>query len=146
MGRVVATGEALLLPRIDAPGAAASSVPEAGSFPDEHPVTGVLIVPLKYGSTPLGAASLLRRDPDCPFTEDDLRLVESIAEHAALAIANARSASAERAARARFDRLSRSGILGIVVATLDGDVLDVNQALVDLVGHSREDLVAGRPR
>ncbi|HEY6464187.1 MAG TPA: PAS domain S-box protein, partial [Polyangiaceae bacterium] len=45
---------------------------------------------------------------------------------------------------ARFARLSDSGIIGIIVTSADVRVLEVNRALADLVGHSREDILSGR--
>jgi GAF domain-containing protein len=69
----------------------------------------------------VGIASLLRSGADHPDDEDDVRFVQSLADHAALAIANARSYAAERAARAaaekataRFARLSEAGVIGTV--------------------------------
>jgi len=53
---------------------------------------------------------------------------------------------ARRAAETRYARLRDSGIIGIVVTKLDGPVLEVNDALVDLLGYSREELVSGRVR
>jgi len=52
--------------------------------------------------------------------------------------------TALRASEARFSRLSTSGIVGIVFADLDGNVFDANDAYLDMLGYSREDMVAGR--
>jgi len=57
-----------------------------------------------------------------------------------------RDEEARRAAETRYARLRDSGIIGIVVTKLDGPVLEVNDALVDLLGYSREELVSGRVR
>ena len=84
--------------------------------------------------------------------------MQSIAEHAALAIGNARSYAAERTAReaavkatdalrqseARFGCLRDAGILGIIVVYLDGRVVDVNDMLLDLLGYSRDEILSGR--
>jgi PAS domain S-box-containing protein len=83
--------------------------------------------------------------------------VQNVAEHGALAIGNARSYAAERAARdaaevassaaraaqMRFARLSESGIIGILVSDLGGRVLEINDALLALVGYSREEILSG---
>ncbi|HEX6276107.1 MAG TPA: response regulator [Polyangiaceae bacterium] len=52
--------------------------------------------------------------------------------------------TALRASEARFSRLSTSGIVGIVFADLDGNVFDANDAYLDMLGYSREEMVAGR--
>lgn len=54
--------------------------------------------------------------------------------------------SAEEALRksdARFRRLVESNMIGIIIADLHGKVLDANGAFLDLVGYTREDLIAG---
>jgi PAS domain S-box-containing protein len=53
---------------------------------------------------------------------------------------------AQKAAETRFARLAGSGIIGILVSNLDGRVLEVNAALADLLGHSREELLSGDVR
>jgi PAS domain S-box-containing protein len=51
---------------------------------------------------------------------------------------------AQKAAEARFSRLASSGIIGILVGTLDGRILEINEALSNLVGHARADILEGR--
>ncbi len=57
-----------------------------------------------------------------------------------------RSAEALRASEARFRRLAGSGLIGIVVAGADGAIGDANDAFLRMLGHSREELDAGRLR
>ena len=102
----------------------------------------------------------MRSSPARPYGEDDLHFVQSIAEHAALAMGNARSYAAERAAardaaekatvalrqsEGRFARLREAGILGIIVVDLsDGRVVEINDMLLDLLGYSRDEILSGR--
>ena len=51
-----------------------------------------------------------------------------------------------RKSEARFARLSGAGIIGILVADLDGRVIEANDALVNAVGHSRNDILSGKVR
>jgi PAS domain S-box-containing protein len=55
---------------------------------------------------------------------------------------------ARAAAEARFGGLADSGIIGIVVLDLDLDlrVLEINDALLDLLGYTRDELVSGAVR
>jgi PAS domain S-box-containing protein len=55
-----------------------------------------------------------------------------------------RQDEALRASEARFTRLSESGIVGIVVADVMGNLLEANDAYLRMLGYSREDLLAGR--
>jgi two-component system cell cycle sensor histidine kinase/response regulator CckA len=99
-GRVAATGQPLLIPKISTADFAASTEAKYRSFVERIGVASSITVPLSCRGQVLGVANLLRSSPDHPYTEDDLRFVQSVAEHAGLAIANARSYAAERTARA----------------------------------------------
>jgi two-component system cell cycle sensor histidine kinase/response regulator CckA len=54
-----------------------------------------------------------------------------------------RSEAARRRAEARFVRLTEAGILGVLVSDIDGRVSEINDALLDLVGYSRDEIVSG---
>ncbi|GIW94677.1 MAG: hypothetical protein KatS3mg110_2718 [Pirellulaceae bacterium] len=51
---------------------------------------------------------------------------------------------ARRRSDARFRRLVESNIIGVIIARLDGTVLDANGAFLQMVGYTREDLERGR--
>lgn len=53
---------------------------------------------------------------------------------------------ARRLADERFRRLVNSSLIGVMVADLHGSILDANDALLNMVGHQREDVLAGRFR
>jgi PAS domain S-box-containing protein len=114
----------------------------------------VMMIPLRHGSRSLGQILLTRYRRDSPsFDDHDLSLAHALADHAAIAISNARSYAAERTARAaaerattalaeaeaRFARLAESGIIGILVSHLDGRVIEANDALLRIVGYTREE-------
>ena len=55
---------------------------------------------------------------------------------------------AERALReseARFRRLAESGIIGIMIADVHGNILDANDTYLKMLGYSREELAGGAP-
>jgi len=124
---------------------------------DKVEVTSIMAVPLSCRGEVIGMANLLRTSADRPYTPDDLRLVQSIADYAGLALGNARAYLAERVARAaaedathalrsseaRFAHLLESGLLGVLVATLNGKVLQINDALLDMVGYSHKEIISG---
>ncbi|MDX1946446.1 MAG: response regulator [Pirellulaceae bacterium] len=47
---------------------------------------------------------------------------------------------------ARFRKLVQSSVIGVIVARLDGAIIDANDEFLHIVGYSREDLAAGRVR
>jgi PAS domain S-box-containing protein len=157
-GRVVASGQGLLLPRVDPSAIAASADPPYRPLVERLRVASLIALPLTCRGQVVGIANLMRSVTSEPYTEDDFQLVRSIADHAAIAIANARSYANERAARGaleaatkarreaegRFARLAASGVIGIVVASLDGRILEINDTLLHLIGYSRDEILSGR--
>jgi len=103
-GRVAATGRPLLTPKIDPSEFAASSEPRYRPYLERLAVTSAITLPLLCRGKVVGVANLMRSNSDDPYSEDDFRFVQSVADHAALAIGNARSYSAERAARAAAEK------------------------------------------
>jgi PAS domain S-box-containing protein len=49
-----------------------------------------------------------------------------------------------QASEARFRRLAESNIIGVIVADINGPILEANDAFLQMVGYSREDLQGGR--
>ncbi len=121
------------------------TTPRYASFVREVGMHGLLLVALRVLDRPIGLLSIIRYRPTSPaFDARDAELAESLAAHAALAIANARAYAGERAARSRFGRLVESNLIGILVANVDGTVHEINDALLAMVGRSREDILSGR--
>ena len=56
------------------------------------------------------------------------------------------SEAARRASEARFSRLAESGIIGIVIGDMAGNVIEANDAFLKLVGFSRAELEGGSIR
>jgi PAS domain S-box-containing protein len=54
------------------------------------------------------------------------------------------ASNALRASDARFRRLSESGIIGIILADTNGTIHEANDAFLEMVGYTRDDLLAGR--
>ena len=51
-----------------------------------------------------------------------------------------------RSSEAKFRRLFDSNIVGIIFPDLNGNILEANDAFLDMVGYKREDLIRGRVR
>jgi PAS domain S-box-containing protein len=150
-GRVAANREPLLTPIIAPSEFAASSEPAYRPLLERLAVTSSITLPLVCRGQVVGIANLMRSRPGQPYDTDDLRFAQSVADRAAFAISNARSEASEREARAatakaesRFAQLFNSAIIGIITSDLDGRVLEVNDALLRIVGYSRDDLLSGR--
>ena len=115
--------------------------------------------PLLRERTPIGGI-LFRRFEVRPFSDDQIALLETFADQAAIAIENVRLFEAEKQRtlalaqanrdlaerEARIRRLVDANIIGIVIWNLDGQINDANDAFLRMIGYDREDLLAGRIR
>jgi len=157
-GRVAATGEPVFTPEITPADFVAASERKYTSFLERLGVSSSMTLPLKCRGEVVGVANLMRCGPGQPYDDTDFRFAQNLAEHAALAIANARSYASERAARdaaeatanalrqaeRRFARLSESGIIGIIVTDHAARVFEINDTLLKLLGRERSEIVSGR--
>lgn len=121
----------------------------------DPPFRRVLGVPLKSGDSVTGVIVV---DDDKPgsFSDDDVRLVSLFADQAAIAVENAqlyeavqhelaerRRAEMElRQSEARFRNAFENAPIGMAMVGLDDRILQVNQALCDILGYTREELLA----
>ena len=148
MKHVLLTGEGVLIPRLDLAAhqhetAVAAMARERGVGPHS-----LLLVPLRLRGRAIGILALSRFRPEAPpFDANDLDLAQSLADNAALAISNARSYAEAQTAREtaeraelRFRRLSESGVVGMLTADMAGKIVEVNDALLALLGRTRAEL------
>ena len=78
------------------------------------------------------------------FTPDRIALLELLAAQAAISLENTRLYSDLQEREAKVRRLVNSNIIGIYIWDFQGRIIDANEAFLDIVGYSREDLVSGR--
>jgi PAS domain S-box-containing protein len=50
----------------------------------------------------------------------------------------------QQASEARFRRLAESNVIGIIVTEITGAIIEANDAFLEMVGYTREDMLAGR--
>ena len=113
--------------------------------------------PLLRERTPIGGI-LFRRFEVRPFSDNQIALLESFADQAAIAIENVRLFEAEKQRtlalaqanrdladrEAKIRRLVDANIIGIFIWTIDGRVIEANDAFLRMVGYDREDLISDR--
>ncbi len=58
-------------------------------------------------------------------------------------VARREAEEALRLSEARFRTLAESGLVGIIVAESSGQIIEANEAFLEMVGYSRQDLAAG---
>ena len=99
-------------------------------------------VPLKSGTACIGALVVQSYDENTRFGERDREILKFVSQQLAAAIEHKRYEEALRRSEARSRSLILSAAFGICRCTLGGRFLDVNPALITMLGHgSVEDLL-----
>lgn len=80
------------------------------------------------------------------FTAPRIALLQVLASVAAVALDNSRLYRELQEREAKIRRLALANILGVVVGTFDGRILEANDAFLRMVDYTREDVAAGRLR
>jgi two-component system, cell cycle sensor histidine kinase and response regulator CckA len=108
---------------------------------------GILAVPIRSGGTVVGVVVVGARTPRL-FSEADERALGRVAEHAALAIQNARLFAAEQASRAeaeaagrRFRALIEHSDDGIILRDAGGTIQYASPAACRMLGHDLSELI-----
>jgi PAS domain S-box-containing protein len=104
----------------------------------------VLCLPLVKQSTLIGVLYLENNLASHAFTPARISVLELVASQAAISLENARLYNDLREREARIRRLVDSNIIGIMIWNFQGRIIDANQALLDMLGYSREELISGR--
>ena len=145
LGQVFATGEAVLLPRVD-PGEFATIVPdEFAQYVQRYGGGSLAYVPLQIGAGLTGVIAFTRflTRPD-PFTESDLTLLHDVADRVADAVERARVTAALRDSEEQFRTSFENSPVGILVTRLDseddGRIVKANPAACETLGYTEEEL------
>jgi PAS domain S-box-containing protein len=128
---VLRTGEALLATgeRL-AELAARGEVERAGSPADDW-----LGVPLKRGDRPFGVLAVQHYAARTHFAEREKEVLTFVSRQVANAIERKQAEEALLRSEARYRSLVHSAVVGIYRATVDGRFLDVNPALIAMLGY-----------
>ena len=93
----------------------------------------------------LGTFGMYYRTPRSPNSQE-WKLIEISAHLAAIAIERQRSQEALVKSEARFRRLAESNIIGVIFADFSGNIIDANDAFLQMVGYTREEFNQGKVR
>jgi PAS domain S-box-containing protein len=104
-------------------------------------------VPLRIGSTSIGALVVQSYNEKVRFGERDRDILKFVSQQLATAIEHKRHEEALRRSEARYRSLILSAAYGIYRCSLNGKFLDVNPALINMLGYgSAEEVLALDPK
>lgn len=109
-------------------------------FGSEEPVRSLIAAPLRIEERIVGMVSAQSYKPSA-YTEEDLKILEMLASHTAVAIENARLWAALKESEEKFRELVED--VGDVIVSMDaeGKLTYVSPAVEELTGHRPEELV-----
>ncbi len=135
-GRVVRMGRCLVANEVSA---------DPDSYVPMRELAGIrrtVIAPLLTTDHTAGAIAIFNRDT--PFTDDDARVLQRLADHVAVAVVNARLFEESLAAHRELSLLFDTIAAGLVVVDQEGDMLRANVRAAELLGVATSAELLGR--
>jgi PAS domain S-box-containing protein len=118
----------------------------ADEYLGKKQVRSLLCLPLVKQSKLIGLLYLENNLASHVFTAARISMLEVLASQAAISLENAHLYNGLQEREARIRRLVESNIIGISIFDFDGRVIEANEAFLQIVGHSRNDILSGRLR
>jgi PAS domain S-box-containing protein len=106
----------------------------------------VLCLPLVKQGSLKGALYLENNLVPHVFTPDRIAVLKVLASQAAISLENTRLYRDLEEREAKIRRLFDANIVGIFIWNLEGEIIEANEAFLQLLGYGREDLTSGRLR
>ena len=138
---VLRTNESVLLH--DASGQGAFS---GDDYIREHKARSVLCLPLLKQTRRVGVLYLENNLTPHAFTPARMAILKLLASEAASSLETTRLYGDLQEREARVRRLVDANIVGVLIWDLQGQILEANDAFLDMLQYGREDLVSGRVR
>lgn len=139
--QVLRTGEHLCLEDATAdPGFAADP------YIHQRGARSILCLALMNQAKLIGALYLENNLTAGAFSPARIAVLRLLASQAAISLENARLYRDVAEREAKIRRLVDANIIGIIVWSADGEIIEANDAFLRMVGYERDDLVSGRVR
>ncbi|MGH2557730.1 MAG: PAS domain S-box protein, partial [Thermomicrobiales bacterium] len=106
--------------------------------------SSVMIAPMSARGATVGTITFAAAESGRHYTETDQVLAMELAHRAAIAVDNARLYRASQAAEARYRSLFEGLADAVIVSDDHGNYIEVNAAVCDLLGYTREELLAAK--
>jgi PAS domain S-box-containing protein len=136
---VLRTGESVILDD-----AATEPLFAADPYIRQRQARSILCLPLINQAKLIGVLYLENNLTRRAFAPARIAVLKLLASQAAISLENTRLYRDLEQREAKIRRLVDANIIGIVIFTLDGQIIEANEAFLAMVGYSRDDLLSGR--
>ena len=134
---VVRTHETLILDDAQNPAS-------ADSYISQQKARSILCLPLINQAKLAGVLYLENKLTPNVFTPARTSVLKLLASQATISLENTRLYHDLELREAKIRRLFDANIMGVIIFTLGGKIIEANEAFLRMVGYSREDLVSGQ--
>jgi PAS domain S-box-containing protein len=138
-GRAVLSREAVVVSEVDAETLTDMHATHTASFRARHTIHALLIVPMIAFGEVLGTLGVVRIESNQPYDDEDRVVMESLAERAALVLADATRRPA-RVGPAEYEAIFRQSMDGVLLTVPDGRVLAANPAACEILQRSEVEI------
>jgi len=126
--------------------AVAGSAFAADPYIRQRRARSILCLPLTNQAKLMGALYLENNLTARVFSPSRIAVLKLVASQAAISLENARLYRDVAEREAKIRRLVDANIIGILVWTTHGDIIEANEAFLRLAGYQREDVTSGHVR
>jgi PAS domain S-box-containing protein len=131
---------------VDLDDAAAQSSFSADTYIRERRARSILCLALANQGKLIGVLYLENNLAAHVFTPTRIAVLKLLASQAAISLENTRLYGDLEQREAKIRRLVDANIIGIFVWNFEGDIIEANEAFLQIVKYDRDDLVSGRVR
>ena len=126
--------------------ASAETAYAADPYIHQHGARSVLSLPLLNQAKLIGVLYLENNLAPRVFAPARIAVLKLLASQAAVALENTRLYRDLEQREAKIRRLVEANIIGIFIFSLDGRIIEANDAFLKMISYDREDLILGRIR
>jgi PAS domain S-box-containing protein len=138
-GAVAARREPAVVSGVDRDELAALSTPHALRFLERYPIRSLVVVPMVAFGEVVGTLGAVRTESERPYDDEDVMVLEALAERAALALADARR-QPRRVDPADYEAIFRHNVDGVLFTAPDGRILAANPAACEILQRTEAEI------
>src|SRR5690606_20060325 len=132
-GAVAARREPAVLSGLDVDELAGVVAPHALRFLERYPLRSVAVVPMVAFGDLVGTLGVVRTASTVPYDDEDVMVLEALAERAAVALAEVRRGP-RRLGPPEYEAIFRHSLDGVMFTVPDGRILAANPAACEILG------------
>ena len=108
-----------------------------------RPSRSLMYVPMREGPRSLGTLSIQSYQPEA-YTAQDLELLQALADHCGGALRRLQAEAVQHASEEQFQVMFDRAAEGLLIGTLTGEMLQVNEALARMHGYTVAEMLSLR--